>query len=180
MNEDRHFQALQQQTQPRQSDDGFRYEGIKDLELEIEEMRALATEGTVLRYTSKNTIKRWTRHLALVTKQPQSLERRLVDIESEIGGQLSQRPAGILAQRFWFHGGDWFYEMTDEKGSASVRFHVSDDRIFKLVGGRAVAFHESEAHNLLQTIPLYFEAICRDLYEKDTTPVRNNTLQLAV
>jgi len=161
------------------SDTSFRYEKIKDIELEIEEMRALATEATILRYQSKNTIKRWTRHLALVAKQPEAIERRLVDIESEIGGKLSYLPAGILSQRFWFHGGDWFYEMTDLQGSSSVRFHVSDDRIFKLVGGRAVAFSEAEAQNLLQTIPLYFDAIQREFYHDTTSLPHNNLRQLA-
>jgi hypothetical protein len=160
------------------SDDAFLYEKIKDIELEIEEMRALATEATILNYQSKNAIKRWTRHLALVAKKPSSLESRLVDIESEIGGKLSHMPAGIISQRFWFHGGDWFYALTDSNGSTSIRFHVSDDRIFKLVGGKAVAFSEAEAQNLIQTIPLYFDAIRRDFYHDATTTTQNNLRQL--
>ena len=176
MNENGQFSTS---SQGQVRDTSFRYEKIKDIELEIEEMRALATEATILRYQSKNTIKRWTRHLALVTKQPEALERRLVDIESEIGGKLSQLPAGYISQRFLFHGGDWFYEMTNAKGAVSVRFHVSDDRIFKLVGGRAVAFSEAEAHNLLQTIPLYFDAIRRDFYHDVPSLPQNNLRQLA-
>ena len=166
------------QPHPTSRDDSFMYEKIKDIELEIEEMRALATESTILNYQSKNTIKRWTRHLTLISKKPGSLESRLVDIESEIGGKLSQMPAGIISQRFWFHGGDWFYALTDANGLSSIRFHVSDDRIFKLVGGKAVAFSEAEAQNLINTIPLYFDAIRRDFYHDVTTTTQNNLRQL--
>lgn len=180
MNENGKFGVSQNNGQSRLATEIFLYEEIKDLELEIEEMRALATESSVLRYESKNTIKRWTRHLALIAKQPAPLEHRLVEIESKIGGDMLQKPAGIISQRFWFHGGDWFYEMTDEKGPLTVRFHVTNDRIYKLVGGKATAFSESEARNLLNTIPLYFKAICRELYEKDTNTSLNNTLQLAI
>lgn len=157
-----------------------RYEAIKDIELEIEEMRALATDATIVRYESKNTIKRWTKHLALVVKQPESIERRLVDIESRIGGTVLQKPAHVVSQRFWFHGGDWFYESSDAQTALFARYHVSDDRIYKLVNGKAIAFSEAEAAHLLQTIPLYFQAVCRDLYEKDVNPTQNMTLQLAV
>jgi hypothetical protein len=180
MNEDGQSRMPQQPVIATPVTESFRYEAIKDIELEIEEMRALATEATIARYEAKTTIKRWTRHLTLVTKQPQSLERRLVDVESTIGGRVLQKPNGIISQRFWFHGGDWFYEATDAQGASSVRYHVSDDRIFKLVGGRAIAFSEAEAKHLLQIIPLYFNGICTDLYEKDVNTMTNNTLQLAV
>lgn len=157
-----------------------RYEAIKDIELEIEEMRALASDGIIVRYESKNTIKRWTKHLSLVVKQTGSIESRLVEIESQIGGRVLQRPAHVVSQRFWFHGGDWFYESSDGQSSLFARYHISDDRIYKLVQGKAIAFSEAEANHLLQIIPLYFQAVCRDLYEKDVNSTQNMTLQLAV
>jgi len=102
------------------------------------------------------------------TMTPQALYAKLVEAESEIGGDLLPKPAGVIKQRFWYHKGDWFYETQDATGTMVARYQFLDGKAHKLVGGKPVAFAEGEIKNLRKIIQMYHDRVYEELYAPRT------------
>lgn len=149
--------ALEQQETDR------RYEDIKKIEQDIEALRKAADEDNL---PQKSALDRALEALTLVVSKngPKTLDDRLVDAESEIGGQLFAKEPGIIKQRFWYHENDWFYEVVDAQGAMVARYQFTDGWAYKLVDGRAIAFAEGEEAALVATARSYFTAIQTKLY----------------
>lgn len=143
----------------------------KQLEQDIEILRAAADESLLPRYRLKTLVRPIARRLTPLD-QASNLLRELVDIESEIGGTLFSKSIGVIAQRFWYFQGDWFYEATFDTGVTHyLRYHLTDTSAEKLYNGRLVPFdggdQGSELSHLLAIIPRYVDAIRHQLYQRD-------------
>jgi len=99
---------------------------------------------------------------------PASLQAKLVEAESVIGGDLFPKPAGVIKQRFWYHEGDWFYETVDATGPMVARYQFVNGAAHKLVDGKPVAFAEGEIENLQKIIQLYHDRVYKELYAPRT------------
>ena len=99
-----------------------------------------------------------------LSKKPLSLEDRLIEVESQIGGQLLTTTPGVTFQRFWYHKGDWFYEVHDKKGKMVARYQFDDDFAYKLVDGKEVEFAPGEEARLVEMIGRYHAEVKRQLY----------------
>jgi len=106
--------------------------------------------------------------LFTVTTTPESLEAKLVEAESAIGGNLFPKPAGVTKQRFWYHKGDWFYETHDAVGPMVARYQFRNGMAHKLVNGRPIAFADGELQNLRKIIQLYHDRVYKELYAPRT------------
>jgi hypothetical protein len=140
------------------------YAYIKSIEQEIEKMRSEADESVVIRNRISHIFQPVLKRL-VAPVSGESLERRLVDCESEIGGSLFPLLPGDIAQRFWYHQGDWFLEQTDQIGPKVGRYHIEPSEIAKLVNGNFARLQQEEKEHLLASIPLYRDKIT-ELYNK--------------
>jgi len=143
-----------------------RYENIKQIESSIELLRQGADEATVPRYRLARLFRSVT-SLLVTQRNPENLEKRLVDAESEIGGLMLQSIPGVISQRFWFHGGDWFYEAVDAQGAMYARYQFTNDEVYKLVNGLPTAFADNEVDALIGNVTSYLEHIRSELYGVD-------------
>ena len=144
------------------------YAFIKDIEADIEVLRANANESHL---PQKTALERARAGFAEViagrfvsSKTPMSLEDKFVNAESEIGGDILPKNGDIIRQRFWYVQGDWFYEVLDARGVMIARYQFSEDLSHKLVDGRQIDFAEGEKAALLETINRYYTQIQVELY----------------
>lgn len=138
---------------------------VKQIEQSIEALRATADATTIPRYGVRRYFAAMAQRL-IASLSNESLARRLVDIESEIGGQLLPAVEGVKSQRFWFYEGDWFYETIDQKGAMHARYQAVGNELEKLVNGKPVSLAEGEQDHFIQLVPLYYQAIKDELYER--------------
>ncbi len=150
-------------------------EEIKEIEQGIEQLRSNADATTIPRYGVRRYFAAVT-HRLLSTAPNETLSRRLIDIESEIGGRITRFFDGThseardkTARRFWYHGGDWFYEVTDQQGPMVSRYQVSPRGLDKLDGAKQVPLADGEYDSFRQLVPLYYQAIKAELYERAKT-----------
>lgn len=139
------------------------FERMKDIERGIEMLRAQADETTIPRYRLARIFQSVTERF-IANRQAETLEKRLVDIESEIGGSLLPEQAGITSQRFWYYGGGWFYEAIDAKGPMYAMYQFGEHGIEKLVNGQPVTMAAEEDRHVMETVGLYDEAVRAKLY----------------
>lgn len=139
------------------------FERIKDIERGVEVLRSQADETTIPRYRLARIFQSVTERF-ISNRQAESLEKRLVDIESDIGGSLLPALPGIISQRFWYYGGGWFYEAVDDKGPMYAMYQFSEQGLEKLVNGQPVPLAENEDMHIIATIGLYDEAVRSKLY----------------
>jgi hypothetical protein len=139
------------------------YAHVKSIEQHIEAQRSQADESVLIRNRISRIFQPVLKRIVAPVSSD-SLERRLVDCESEIGGALFPQLPGTLSQRFWYHNNDWFYEQADQRGSTTALYHVEPHAIEKLVNGRVAPFDETEKQHLLASIPRYQERISEELY----------------
>lgn len=98
-------------------------------------------------------------------RNPASLERRLVEAESEIGGGIITNLSTVKHQRFWFYKGYWHYEEQYEDGTSSVvSYQFTDIQAYKLFNGREVALSQTELDNVIETIKEYHTRVKTELY----------------
>lgn len=137
------------------------YARYKQIEQDIETLRANATEATLPRSVKM-------RIMNLVTTTPRPLVERLVEEESIIGGRLFQQGPSVLRQRFWYHLGDWFFERVERgrEGDERVVIHnqIREDGVHKLIDGREFAFDSDELERFLPAIEQYRDRIVEELY----------------
>lgn len=103
--------------------------------------------------------------MQLVYKTQSTHEAKLVNKESAIGGALRPLPQGASSQRFWYHKGDWFYGLQDQKGSMYSRYQFSHHSVDKLVGGLPVSFADGEVENLENMVNEYHVRVSEELYK---------------
>ena len=151
------------------------YAFVKPIEQRIEALRAQADESVLIRNRISRIFQPVLRRI-VTPVSGDSLERRLVDCESELGGTLFPVTPGTLEQRFWYHKNDWFYEHTDQYGSTTALYHVEPDSIEKLVHGRLATLDETEKRHLLASIPRYADLITTELYKPETPQQRDYDL----
>ena len=139
---------------------------------EIEMLRQAADETTIPRYHLSRIFESVTRRF-VVNRTPAPLMTRLVDAEGEIGARLLPLPEAKKSHRFWYHGGDWFYETVDALGPMVARYTVKENGIEKLVDGSPIDLYGGEPgemgeeERLLAMIGIYHEEIERQLYKRD-------------
>lgn len=110
------------------------------------------------------------------SKRPlkQFTERELIQLESEIGGQLfGEVPAGGQRKFFNLDQSTWiWYEATkDEKGKltqTTTRYEIQGEKVLKVQDGPRYTYLEgAELENLLAAIGLYYERVMREIYHID-------------
>lgn len=138
------------------------YETYKQIERNIEALRDMATEDMLPNPGFAGSILN-----QLMTPRP--LIERLIDAESKIGGNLLPQEQNAIRQRFFFYQGYWYLEFTDQQGSMVASYQLDQDTAYKFHNGKNIPFDEDsgELDNLLKTIPLYEDAISRQLYKSD-------------
>ncbi len=101
-------------------------------------------------------------------------ERQLIELESQIGGQLfGPVPAGHRREFFCLDEKTWVWheEWTDEKGQkqmTSTRYEVHEKGILKAQNAKVYKFLEGEElKNLVLAMELYYEAVARGVYRRD-------------
>lgn len=121
------------------------------------------------------------RAISLITGVPNAkrplktlTERQLIELESEIGGQLfgpipadHRRDFFCLDKRTWV----WHEEWKDENGkaqSSTTRYEVQPNGILKIQSGRVYKYIEGEElDNLAMAVRLYYEQAMREIYKLD-------------
>ena len=141
-----------------------RYKFIKDMEKDISRRRSEAGEDSLPKQSMADRALEGVMNVFSKIKAPMSLDDKLVEAESKIGGELLPTNPDVIRQRFWFHGGDWFYEVHDSKGPMVARYQFDDDFSYKLVDGKEVEFAEGEEARLIELVGLYYEQIKLQLY----------------
>ncbi len=121
--------------------------------------------------------------LALITGSPNVkrplkglTERQLIELESQIGGQLfGPVPAGHRRDFFCLdeHTWVWHEEWKDVNGKRQVsttRYEVQPKGILKIQSGRTYKYIEGEElENLAIAVRMYFEQTMREVYKLDPT-----------
>lgn len=138
-------------------------ERVREIERGLESLRMNADETTIPRYRLARIFQSVTEKF-ISNRQAETLEKRLVDIESEIGGSLLPAQPGIVSQRFWYYGSGWFYEEIDSKGPMYAMYQFGEQGIEKLVNGQPIALAANEDMHVMATISLYDEAVRSKLY----------------
>lgn len=136
----------------------------KQVERDIEAMRSSMTEADLPRSVKM-------RVLELFTSTPRSLEERLIEEESRIGGELFAQDPSVTAQRYWLHQGEWFHERYYDSAAEAdsrvvIRYQLTNDSAHKLVKGVEHSFDDGEIQRLLQAIDSYYTRVQRELYTK--------------
>ncbi|MES2630478.1 MAG: hypothetical protein V4611_00795 [Patescibacteria group bacterium] len=136
------------------------YSRVLDIQVDIEELRAFADKGVLPMTISE-------RFMSLFAQSPQPFDERLVDAESNYGGEVFYgKDADKVGARFWYFENDWFFERSyDGKGFQVIRYQVLDDSMHKLFDGFEYSFTPGEKETLLQAINLYFDVISKKLYD---------------
>lgn len=150
------------------------YTFVKEIERDLEEMRReheVATEAAK-KLSAKIISKAMTvaAKAQLITLAPNNHEAKLVNKESVLGGEVLPTVEGAQWQKLWYHKGDWFYGIQDEKGAMYARYQFSHHTVDKIVGGLAVPFAPGESENLMGLVPKYHAKVSEDLYGKSTKP----------
>lgn len=140
---------------------------IQDIQTGIEALRAHADEATIPRFRVARLF-RFVTQLFVANRSADTLEKRLIDVESEIGGELLTKPEGIQTQRFWYHGGEWFYEAVDALGPMYARYIVTEQGFSKIVNGQWAPLTSDEEAYLVAAIGIYDENIRQELYFRET------------
>jgi len=147
-----------------------RYEEIKQLEQEIEALRANATEAHLPRLSRIHRARQAVTSFFVTNTVPRSLKDNLIEVESVIGGNILEKQQGIISQRFWFHDGDWFYEVHDAIGPMVARYRFEDDELIKIDGARNIPLVKTaeidEAANIEHMVQLYHREITVQLYSR--------------
>lgn len=151
---------------PETAEQGGRYTAIKAYEVRIEELRRQADATILPRYLLSRLFEPVASRI-LPRTSPEDMERKLVDAESEIGGQQLKPLPGILSQRFWYYKGHWYYEAVDQAGPVHASYKINDDTIEKIVQGRLVQLEDGEHESLLRNVPEYYHNIAEKLYGRD-------------
>ena len=73
----------------------------------------------------------------------------------------------MTQRRFFYHKGYWYYQEGSDDSAPVVSYQLADNNYYKSFNGKPVAFAPGEVDALLQMIPLYFQAIQKDLYRRD-------------
>lgn len=145
------------------------FEKFKNIESHIESMRANATEANLPRL-----VKIKMRVMELFTSKPRSLEERLIEEESAIGGRIFAKDSSTFEQRFWFQSGDWFYERIRQAEKSEVRevihYRLTDSSVHKMIDGREFFINPSEVSTLLLAIEAYDGAVEKELYGQASEP----------
>lgn len=121
--------------------------------------------------------------LSLITGSPASssrplkkmTERQLIELESEIGGQLfGVIPAGhrrdffCLDENTWVWHEEWIDEETGKRRTSTTRYEVHENGILKAQDGVNYRFIEGqELIHLGVAVRLYYEQVMRGLYQRD-------------
>lgn len=154
------------------------YAFIKPIEQKIEALRSEADASVLLRKQLRNRISHLFRPVVRQIVKPvsgESLERGLVDCESELGGALFPLLPGDYYQRFWYHQGDWYLEQTDQYGPKVGRYHIEPSDITKLVNGSFAEIRRQEKEHLVASIPLYLNTIETELYKPQAPETRRKS-----
>ena len=139
------------------------YAWVHTVQQDIENLRAEADESVLIRDRIARLFRSVTQKL--VAPAPgYTLERALIERESEIGASLFGGLAEGVTRRFWYYEGDWYFEERAPKAASVARYTVYEDSIEKLVHGRPVTLEPSETHALITAIPLYKARIEHELY----------------
>jgi hypothetical protein len=100
--------------------------------------------------------------------------RELIQVESEIGGQLfGVIPKGHHRQFFNLDRNTWVWyeEWLDEKGkvkSITTRYEIHENGILKVQEGKQYYYIEGkELTNLVTAIRMYYEKVSHDVYQRD-------------
>ena len=135
------------------------YSEILDKQVDLEELRAFATEANLPRTLSQ-------RIMSLFAPAPRPLDERLVDAESKIGGEIFfGENAEAVSARFWYFEGDWFFERNyANDGYKVIRYQVFENSMHKLYDGVEYPFSEGEQGTLLDAIHRYHDTVSRNLY----------------
>ena len=111
-------------------------------------------------------------------------ERQLIEMEAKIGGELfGPIPAGHRREFFCLdkHTWVWHEEWVDENKQrfmTTTRYEIHDNGVLKAQDGKIYKFIEGEElKNLTLAIRLYYEAVARDIYQRD--PVTGQRLETA-
>ena len=152
----------EQTTEPERQ--GPRFAWAHAIQEEIQAMRDTADESVLIRDRISRLFRSVTQKI--ITPAPgYSLERALVDRESEIGGSLFPPENSMVSRRFWYFDGDWYFEEREAKQSFVARYTLYGESIEKLVHGRPVAIEPQEEVALVAAIPLYKQRIESELYK---------------
>lgn len=103
-------------------------------------------------------------------------ERELIKLESEIGAKLfGPIPAGRRREFFNLDPTTWIWHeewMDDHRRlqSATTRYEVQDKGVLKVQDGARYSYLEgAELDNLITAIHMYYERVCREIYQVDPT-----------
>ena len=119
--------------------------------------------------------------LKLITgsSRPRPTRRQLIQLESEIGGQLfGSVPEGHHRQFFNLDQSTWIWyeEWTDEKGvkqNMTTRYEVHPNGVLKVQDNAPYYFIEGqELVNLTMAIRTYYERVSREVYKRDPLTAR--------
>lgn len=142
------------------------------IELAIEMMRQQATPEMVARYELGQLFGRLSRLVS--TPSNETITKKIMDIESEIGGRSLPLGEGMKSQRFWFdHNGHWFYEAVyeDQPNVPYIAHYAITEQVMtKSSNGRVIAFAPGEAESLFYRIQTYFDAIQDSFYGHYVAP----------
>lgn len=157
------FRSTQEQAAQSIEVEVDRFAFVKSIEDHIDSLRATATEANL----PKPGIVRSLGQLISI-RSPRPLEERLVNAESELGGNLLADHPTITNKRFWYYGGYWYLELKDQNGPMVASYQFTTDTAYKLAGGKEVPFdHETnELERVLALIPTYRDHVHMHLYAK--------------
>lgn len=141
---------------------------IKKVGAEIETLHSRATEANLPKLSPVERARESVMNAFVKSSAPRTLEDKLVEAESKISKKILPNIEGV-EQRFWFHGGDWFYEVRNTKDSPMVaRYHVGETDLYKLVDGSSTPFYKDATHdekfNLVAMTQAQLDLIKREMY----------------